>query len=287
MPTPTIARIFRTSARRSSRSPSSASSPRRRPRSWLESSARPVRARVSRSIVSWRPSRTSPPPPPGRPRRRISPAWWRYRSTRRAFPATPPRRSRRPLSPRWNANATASVTPRSPTKPPMPAPIRSAPPRPPPSGTTKSANVWKPSARRATKSKPSARGSPKRSSTTPRDRRVAVFIRANRASIETRLRRFDLAEGDPAANYRDLVRDLDSAGAVSRVGVVLRSIWAYRSQARWLAAAVDRFGAGVRRRANARRPGRRLAARPERGFRPGRGLADGARRSAANGAPKS
>ncbi len=65
---------------------------------------------------------------------------------------------------------------------------------------------------------------------------VAVFIRANRASIETRLRRFDLAEGDPAANYRDLVRDLDSAGAVSRVGVVLRSIWAYRSQARWLAA---------------------------------------------------
>jgi len=70
---------------------------------------------------------------------------------------------------------------------------------------------------------------------------IAVFIRANRASIEARLRRFDLAEGDPAANYRDLVRDLESAGAASRVGVVVRSIWAYRSQARWLAAGLIAF----------------------------------------------
>ena len=70
---------------------------------------------------------------------------------------------------------------------------------------------------------------------------IAVFIRANRASIEARLRRFDLAEGDPAANYRDLVRDLESAGAASRVGVVVRSIWAYGSQARWLAAALIAF----------------------------------------------
>jgi hypothetical protein len=70
---------------------------------------------------------------------------------------------------------------------------------------------------------------------------VAAFIRAHRASIETRLRRFDLGEGDPAANYRDLVRDLDSASAASRVGVVVRSIWAYRSQARWLAAALIAF----------------------------------------------
>jgi hypothetical protein len=70
---------------------------------------------------------------------------------------------------------------------------------------------------------------------------VAVFIRANRASIETRLRRFDLAVGDPADNYRDLVRDLDSAGAVARGGVVLRSIWAYRSQARWLATGLAAF----------------------------------------------
>ena len=71
--------------------------------------------------------------------------------------------------------------------------------------------------------------------------RVDAFIRASRASIEARLRRFDLAEGDPATNYRDLVRDLDSVGAASRAGVAVRSIWAYRSQTRWLAAGAIAF----------------------------------------------
>ncbi len=71
--------------------------------------------------------------------------------------------------------------------------------------------------------------------------RVDAFIRASRASIEARLRRFDLAEGDPATNYRDLVRDLDSVGAASRASVAVRSIWAYRSQTRWLAAAAIAF----------------------------------------------
>lgn len=71
--------------------------------------------------------------------------------------------------------------------------------------------------------------------------RVDAFIRANRPSIEARLRRFDLADGDAAANYRDLVRDLDSIGAASRAGVAIRAIWAYRSQTRWLTLAVIAF----------------------------------------------
>ena len=71
--------------------------------------------------------------------------------------------------------------------------------------------------------------------------RVDAFVRASRASIEARLRRFDLAQGDPARNYRDLVRDLDSVGAASRASVAVRSIWAYGSQARWLAAAAIAF----------------------------------------------
>ncbi len=71
--------------------------------------------------------------------------------------------------------------------------------------------------------------------------RVDAFIRAGRASIEARLRRFDLVEGDPATNYRDLVRDLDSVGAASRASVAVRSIWAYRSQTRLLAVAVIAF----------------------------------------------
>lgn len=71
--------------------------------------------------------------------------------------------------------------------------------------------------------------------------RVDAFIRASRASIDARLRRFDLAEGDAATNYRDLVRDLDSVGPASRAGLAVRSIWAYRSQARWLAAGAIAF----------------------------------------------
>ena len=46
--------------------------------------------------------------------------------------------------------------------------------------------------------------------------RIDAFIRSNRPTIDARLRRFDLADGDAAANYRDLVRDLETAGAASR-----------------------------------------------------------------------
>ena len=71
--------------------------------------------------------------------------------------------------------------------------------------------------------------------------RVDAFIRSNRPTIEARLRRFDLAEGDTAANYRDLVRDLDGAGAASRATLAIRSLWGYRSQTRWLTLAIIAF----------------------------------------------
>jgi hypothetical protein len=71
--------------------------------------------------------------------------------------------------------------------------------------------------------------------------RVDAYARGRRGSIEARLRRFDLVSGDSTANYRDLVRDLAGAGWGSRIGVVLSSIWAYRSQRRLLAAAIVLF----------------------------------------------
>jgi hypothetical protein len=71
--------------------------------------------------------------------------------------------------------------------------------------------------------------------------RIDAFIRSNRPTIDARLRRFDLADGDAAANYRDLVRDLETAGAASRATLVVRSLWAYRSQTRKLTLAVIAF----------------------------------------------
>jgi hypothetical protein len=71
--------------------------------------------------------------------------------------------------------------------------------------------------------------------------RVDAFIRAKRSAIESRLRRFDLAEGDPTTNFRHLVRDFDSAGPTARAGVALRAIWGYRGQLSWLVAAVIAF----------------------------------------------
>jgi hypothetical protein len=71
--------------------------------------------------------------------------------------------------------------------------------------------------------------------------RVDAYARASRGRIEARLRRFDLVSGDPVANFKDLVRDLASAGGGSRVGVALRALWGYRSQARLLLAAIVLF----------------------------------------------
>ena len=71
--------------------------------------------------------------------------------------------------------------------------------------------------------------------------RVDVFARARRGAIDARLRRFDLAGSDSAASYRDLVRDIVSMGPGGRVGVALRSIWAYASQRRLLFWAIVAF----------------------------------------------
>jgi hypothetical protein len=71
--------------------------------------------------------------------------------------------------------------------------------------------------------------------------RVDAFIRANRGTIESRLRRFDLAEGDPTVNFRHLVRDFDGAGPAARAGAAVRAIWGYRGQLGWLIAAVIAF----------------------------------------------
>jgi len=60
--------------------------------------------------------------------------------------------------------------------------------------------------------------------------RVDSMIRTHRSTIDARLRRFGLAEGESAANYRDLVRDLASLKPAARIGVWLRSLWAYRGQ---------------------------------------------------------
>jgi outer membrane murein-binding lipoprotein Lpp len=64
--------------------------------------------------------------------------------------------------------------------------------------------------------------------------RLDVFARAHRGTIEARLRRFGLAGADADLSYRNLARDVSTLGAGARVGVVIRSIWAYGSQARLL-----------------------------------------------------
>ena len=71
--------------------------------------------------------------------------------------------------------------------------------------------------------------------------RVDAYARSARGRIEARLRRFDLAAGDATANFKNLVRDLAGAGWGARLGVILSSIWAYRSQRRLLLAAIVFF----------------------------------------------
>jgi hypothetical protein len=64
--------------------------------------------------------------------------------------------------------------------------------------------------------------------------RIDVFARAHRGTIEAQLRRFGLAGADADSSYRNLARDVSTLGAGARAGVVIRSIWAYGSQARLL-----------------------------------------------------
>ncbi|HLW89776.1 MAG TPA: P-loop NTPase fold protein [Roseiarcus sp.] len=71
--------------------------------------------------------------------------------------------------------------------------------------------------------------------------RVDAYARASRGRIEARLRRFELLTGEPTANFKELVRDFAGAGAGSRLGLALRSIWAYRRQSRLLLGAIVFF----------------------------------------------
>ena len=74
--------------------------------------------------------------------------------------------------------------------------------------------------------------------------RVDVFARARRGSIDSRLRRFDLAGSDAGASYRDLVRDIASMRAGGRLGVALRAIWTYPGQRSLIVWAITAFVLG-------------------------------------------
>ncbi len=71
--------------------------------------------------------------------------------------------------------------------------------------------------------------------------RIDVFARARRGMIEARLRRFGLAGSDADASFRNLARDMSTLGAGARMGIVLRAIWGYGSQARLLIWAIVAF----------------------------------------------
>jgi hypothetical protein len=74
--------------------------------------------------------------------------------------------------------------------------------------------------------------------------RIDVFARARRGTIEAQLRRFGLAGPDADASYRNLARDVSTLGAGARAAVVVRSIWAYGSQARLLLWGIVAFALG-------------------------------------------
>jgi len=71
--------------------------------------------------------------------------------------------------------------------------------------------------------------------------RVDAYARSARSPIEARLRRFDMVGGDSTVSFKNLVRDLADAGWGSRLGVILGSIWGYRSQRRLLLTAIVFF----------------------------------------------
>ena len=87
--------------------------------------------------------------------------------------------------------------------------------------------------------------------------RIDVFARARRGTIEAQLRRFGLAGADADSSYRNLARDMSTLGAGARAAVVVRSIWAYGSQARLLDVGDRRLRAGLRPPVAARRDGAR------------------------------
>jgi hypothetical protein len=74
--------------------------------------------------------------------------------------------------------------------------------------------------------------------------RIDVFARARRGTIEAQLRRFGFAGADVDSSYRNLTRDVSTLGAGGRAAIVIRSIWAYGSQARLLTWAIVAFVLG-------------------------------------------
>jgi hypothetical protein len=59
------------------------------------------------------------------------------------------------------------------------------------------------------------------------------------------LRRFGLAGSDADASFRNLARDMSTLGAGARIGVVLRAIWGYGSQARLIIWAIVAFALAI------------------------------------------
>ncbi len=73
--------------------------------------------------------------------------------------------------------------------------------------------------------------------------RIDSHARANRASIESRLRGFGFTSGDPVATYKDLVRDVaENGGILGRVRACLRAIWGFRGQTKLIVLALLFFG---------------------------------------------
>ncbi|MEA2839124.1 MAG: hypothetical protein QOF41_454 [Methylobacteriaceae bacterium] len=68
---------------------------------------------------------------------------------------------------------------------------------------------------------------------------VDAYARSRRSGIESALRAFGIAGNDPIQAYKDEVSGLARArGGSSRMGLALRSLWAYRGQTRLLVLAV-------------------------------------------------
>ncbi|MEA2760057.1 MAG: hypothetical protein QOH65_2670 [Methylobacteriaceae bacterium] len=68
---------------------------------------------------------------------------------------------------------------------------------------------------------------------------VDAYARSRRSGIESALRAFGIAGPDPIRAYKDEVNGLaQGRGGSSRMGLALRSLWAYRGQTRYLVLAV-------------------------------------------------
>ena len=68
--------------------------------------------------------------------------------------------------------------------------------------------------------------------------RLDGFARVNRGRIEARLAAFGLGISDPIRTYKELVRQGAEAGGGSRLGLTLRSLWAFKGQGRLIVLAV-------------------------------------------------